>query len=61
MAHGLSVKFLQVRVLLANTHKDNGLASGVNHVEGSTHLLVNCVELSHDDAVNALGVGGTLG
>jgi len=50
-----------VRVLLAHAHKDDGLASGVYHVEGSTYLLVNCVELSHDDAVDTLGVGCAFG
>lgn len=50
------VKFLQMRVFLANTYEDYGFASGVDHVKSSAHFFIDSVELSHDDTVNSAGV-----
>lgn len=48
----LNVQLSQVRILLANTNENDGLASRVHHVERSSHLLVDRVELGHDDAID---------
>lgn len=40
-----------MRVLLAYTYEHDGLTCGVNHVQGCANLLINSVELSHDDAI----------
>lgn len=41
-----------MRVLLADSNENDGLARGIDHVEGSADLLVNCVELGQNDSVN---------
>jgi len=48
----LYIELSQVWILLAHADEDDRLARGVNHVESGAYLLVNGVELGHDDAVN---------
>ena len=43
-------------VFLANSHKDNWFASGIDHIESGAHFVINSVKLSHDDAINSAGV-----
>lgn len=50
--HSLNIELSQVRVLLADADEDDGLARGVHHVEGRANLLVDGVELGHDDAID---------
>lgn len=45
-----------MRILLADAHKHNRLASRVDHVKRSSHFLVDCVELSQDDSIDGAGV-----
>ena len=48
----LDVQVADVGVRLPCAHKDDGLARGVNHIQGSANFLVNSVELGHDDSVD---------
>lgn len=39
-------------ILLTNSNKHDWLASRVDHIKCSPHLLVNSIKLGQDDAIN---------
>jgi hypothetical protein len=41
-----------VGVLLAHTYENDGFPCGVDHVEGSAHLFINCVEFGQNNAID---------
>jgi len=45
-----------MRVFLAYSHKYNWFASGVHHIESSTHFVIDSIKLGHDDAINSARV-----
>jgi len=52
----LHIEFLEVRVLLTNTDKNNRFASGVHHIQSRSNLFINRIKLCHDDSINALWI-----
>ena len=39
-------------VLLAHTDENDGFARGIDHVESGTDLVIDCVELGHDNGID---------
>jgi hypothetical protein len=46
------VEFLEVGILLANSHVEDGFGGGVDEGKGSSHLVVDGIELRQQDGVD---------
>ena len=50
--HSLNIKFLQMRVFLTNSYKNNRLSCSVNHIQCCPNFVVYRIEFSHYNTIN---------
>ena len=55
--NGRDVELPQVGVLLSDANEDDGLAGGVDHVDGGSDLRVDSVKLGHNDSIDCARIG----
>lgn len=52
MNDGFDIEFPEVPVFLSDSDEKDGLAGGIGHADGGPDLVIDCVELAENDAID---------